>query len=1140
MKTFIFGFLLATGLVFGLSKCLTAQVVADDFSDGDFTSNPVWTGDDAVFSVNTFNQLQLIDIVAEQSYLATSFTSTTLDNKEWRFYIKQSFAGSDANQSRVYFATNAPATAYSGSGSAGVTGYFFKLGEGGSGDVLRVFSDNGVSISEIASCTTNISASFELGIKILRDDAGNWEIWIDPTGGINYALETSFADNSFTNASALGMICSYTSSNADNFFFDDIYFGDVVVDTSAPVLLSATATSNITLDVLFNEPLLESVAELLSSYNVDGLGNPQTAVLDGFNNALVHVSFATSFNDNQTYVLECAGIQDLAENIASNQSAEFMWFVPAVPSYRSVVFNEILADPTPTVGLPEVEFIELYNASEETFDLAGWQLVNTSTPKVLPSYALEADSLVILCDDDNVSLFTNAIGIASFSALTNSIDSLTLLDNLGNVVDLLVYSIDWYASSEKSDGGWSLEQINPFFPCANSAANWGESVNTNGGTPGTQNSIYNDAPDTSIPVITAAEIIENNQLLVTLSESMNELSIANIDFTLLFLSASSIEWTPNLDGLLFTFTTDLDPEIPYEISISGISDCSGNLISSTPFAFLQGVVPNPGEILINEIYAIPTDESPMPNAEFVELFNRSERVLNLQGVKLNNGIIEDHFILHPDSFVVLADVSEINVFFFQFYAKTFLETFPTLSNNGLLVQLKDPNDLVLDEVNYDNGWYHDPNKIDGGWTLERINPNDPCSSKDNWKASLGSVPSIYGGGTPGTQNSVHSEEPDTAGPQLLYALSEPQESVTLIFNEPLDPSSLAGLDWTVNGEVQSNMNAQFANADGSSIVLYYGEMEAGVIYQFDLFGLIDCWGNNAGLVQGKFALPEVAEAGDIIINEILFAPFEGGNDFVEVYNNSLKNISLAGWKLKDAASGQTNTGKVITEMALILYPGEYLVLTEAWGTSLPSLYSGAISNRILEVEDVPEFSATDAVYLLMPVFGEVSDSVEYTEGQHFPLLNSTNGVSLERIAFNRPSSDITNWHSASQAAGYATPGYVNSQSDNNFVTDESFEVVTEMFSPDNDGYQDVATFAYTFDEGGYAGSITIYDSEGRKVRNLMRSELLGVSGSISWDGLNNENQKSPMGIYIVYFEVFNLNGDVSEFKRTCVLAHSLD
>lgn len=1135
MKTFMRSLLLlVTGVILFLGT-VHAQIVADSFTDGDFTNNPTWSGDDGVFSVNTDSQLQLVDAVAEQSYLATSFPSASLSDKEWRMYIKQSFAGSDANQSRFYFAASAPAQAYSGAGSAGVTGYFFKLGEGGSGDVLRVYLDNGTSTTEIAACTTNISASFQIGVKVLSDDSGNWEIYIDPTGGTNYVLEASFTDNTYSEASSLGMICSYTASNADNFFYDDIYFGDIVVDTTPPQLLTATATSNTTVDVLFSEPLNQIVAETESNYNVAGIGNAQSAVIDGVNDALIHLTFASSFADNQTYTLVCTNIEDVEGNASASVQADFMWFVPASPAYRSVVFNEILADPTPVVALPEVEFIELFNADDEAYDLSGWQLVNSTTPKTLPSFALAPGAYVILCEDDNVGLFSDAIGISSFSALTNDEDSLTLLDNLGNVVDVLVYSNDWFESSDKAEGGWSLEQINPFYPCANNPANWGESVNTNGGTPHAINSIFSDAPDTTIPTITGAEILGTSQLLVSLSESMNALSLDELVYDLDGLVPVLVEWAPNLDGLIFTFSEDINPEISYSISITGISDCNGNEISSTVFEFLQGVTPIPGEILINEIYPDPDEANALPNAEYVELYNRSDRVLNLKGLVLNSGLIEDHIILLPDSFIVLADASDIDAFFFQFYAKAFLESFPSLTNSGLLLELKDANDNLLDAVEYDITWYQDPEKEDGGWSLERINPNDPCSNADNWRASVDNK-----GGTPGKLNSVFSDAPDTDGPQLLYVLSEPQESVTLVFNEPLDGASLAGIDWTVNGEVQGDINAQFASGDGTSIVLYYGEMETGVIYSFDLFGVSDCWGNDAGLIQNKFALPEVAVAGDLIINEILFNPYEGGKDFIEIYNNSMKNISLAGWQIADATNGEMNEGKDITNIALVLYPGEYLVCTEDAPSQLKAMYADTRTERVLMVEDLPDFSSLDIAYLLMPVFGEISDSVVYSELQHFPLLNSTDGVSLERIGFNRPSSDFTNWHSASEFVGYATPGYVNSQSDNTAASEQSFEVLNEMFSPDNDGYKDVATFSYAFSEGGYVGSITIYDAEGRKVRNLMRSELLGVSGSISWDGLNNENQKAPMGVYVVYFEVFDLEGNVSEFKRSCVLAHSLD
>ena len=77
-------------------------------------------------------------------------------------------------------------------------------------------------------------ATPELGLRILRDDAGNWQVWADAAGGTEYVLEASGTDATYITSVATGVVCTYTSSNADNFFYDDWFFGDEEVDESAP------------------------------------------------------------------------------------------------------------------------------------------------------------------------------------------------------------------------------------------------------------------------------------------------------------------------------------------------------------------------------------------------------------------------------------------------------------------------------------------------------------------------------------------------------------------------------------------------------------------------------------------------------------------------------------------------------------------------------------------------------------------------------------------------------------------------------------------------------------------------------------------------------------------------------------------
>ncbi|MDZ7848102.1 MAG: lamin tail domain-containing protein [Owenweeksia sp.] len=62
----------------------------------------------------------------------------------------------------------------------------------------------------------------------------------------------------------------------------------------------------------------------------------------------------------------------------------------------------------------------------------------------------------------------------------------------------------------------------------------------------------------------------------------------------------------------------------------------------------------------------------------------------------------------------------------------------------------------------------------------------------------------------------------------------------------------------------------------------------------------DCNGNVGALDTLLFALPSLPQAGELIINELLFNPPSGGADFVEIYNHSdkyfdLSNLRLGNW-----------------------------------------------------------------------------------------------------------------------------------------------------------------------------------------------------------------------------------------------------
>ena len=167
--------------------------------------------------------------------------------------------------------------------------------------------------------------------------------------------------------------------------------------------------------------------------------------------------------------------------------------------------------------------------------------------------------------------------------------------------------------------------------------------------------------------------------------------------------------------------------------------------------------------------------------------------------------------------------------------------------------------------------------------------------------------------------------------------------------------------------------------------------------------------------------------------------------------------------------------------------------------------------------------------------GEIIDRFSYTSDMQYPLLTSSKGVSLERISPERPASDRSNWHSAAVSAGFATPAFKNSQY--GIAPDDGNEISLSpgIFSPDNDGHDDYLSIAYMFSTSGYNSTVTIFDASGHLVRNLVTNELCGTSGAWTWDGINNRREKAPIGRYIVFVEVFDLQGNVKKFKRTAVL-----
>ena len=67
----------------------------------------------------------------------------------------------------------------------------------------------------------------------------------------------------------------------------------------------------------------------------------------------------------------------------------------------------------------------------------------------------------------------------------------------------------------------------------------------------------------------------------------------------------------------------------------------------------------------------------------------------------------------------------------------------------------------------------------------------------------------------------------------------------------------------------------------------------------------------------------------------------------------------------------------------------------------------------------------------------------------------------------------------------------------------------------------------------------VYDSKGSLIKHLVRNQQMTQTGVVSWNGTTQENDKAPIGIYIIYIEVFDLAGKLNTYKLVCTLASKL-
>jgi hypothetical protein len=378
---------------------------------------------------------------------------------------------------------------------------------------------------------------------------------------------------------------------------------------------------------------------------------------------------------------------------------------------------------------------------------------------------------------------------------------------------------------------------------------------------------------------------------------------------------------------------------------------------------------------------------------------------------------------------------------------------------------------------------------------------------------------------------------DVTPPAIVSTNVLSSNQLDIKFSEGIEQTSAeSSANYSVDNGIGNPSSAMRDASDFTLVHLAFaGSFTSGVTNTITVNNVSDFSANSIGANSpSQFTYNEIAtpDSGDVIINEVLFHAESGGKEFVELYNRSHKYFDLRDIYFRDLT--YSNPSFPITSTRRILAPGEYVAITEDTNDVI-SRYFVPNHNSLIQSPNLPTFTDAGDTVRIYKDSTILLDRLVYSEEWQFPLLNSTTGISLERLNPNRATQDSTNWHSAAENVR-ATPGYKNSQYNETSDDGTEIQIEPETFSPDEDGKDDNVNIHFHFSTPGYVATIQVFDAKGRLIRKLISNELIGNDGTFSWDGLTDKKEKARIGIYIFYIEVFNLEGSTKSYKRTCVLA----